>query len=175
MATAQPALNYLPGAPALIPQMKNRGTRCSVCFIPDSLQALSSCQAQPGVSQKRGQDVHPHTEKHSPAPRGQCSRGRWASARCLLRRDSCRRSRTRPRAKGDLSFCGAQELQSHWWIHGSIWGEEWTAEISCCVAQVMSVLSKVPIPHHNLYWPLLGCDTTFPLESRGSWWAKAAT
>lgn len=110
MATAQPSLNYLPGVPALIPQTKNRGTRCSVCFIPDSLQALSSCQAQSGVSQKHGQDVHPHVgaEKRSPAPRGQCSRGRWASAHCLLRRDSCRRSRTRPRAKGDLNVCRAE-------------------------------------------------------------------
>lgn len=68
--------------------MKNGCTHCSACFISDSLQALSSSQAQPNMSQKHGQDVCPHAgdEKRPPAPWDRCSCGRRASAQVPLKK-----------------------------------------------------------------------------------------
>lgn len=161
----------------LIPLMKNRGTHCSACFTPGSLQALSS-QAQAGVPQEHGQDVYPHlgAEKDSLAPWGRCSCERCAQ--CPWRRDSCRRSRTRPRAKGDLSVCRVQELHGHWWIQQSTWDEEWTAEVSCC----FGTSHVCPLQDPHITPPLLTTPwmwynylDVIPSKSRGRWFVKPIT
>lgn len=117
VTTAQPALNYLRGAlSGSSPRQRTKApTAVHASCLTDSLQGLLSSQVQPGMSQEHGQDVHPHAgaEKHSPAPQGQCSHGILRSAPCLLIRDSSRRSKRRPRGKGDLNICGAQELHTH--------------------------------------------------------------
>lgn len=132
VATAQSALKYLLGTLAGSP---TRQRAVASKLHPWLLAHLgSTC-----VSQEHSQEGCGKL----PGSWGQCSCGRWASASCLLRRDSCKR--TRPRAAGDLNICRAQEVHSHCWFHWSTWGEEWAAEVSCCIAEVMSAFSKDPI------------------------------
>lgn len=154
VATAQSALKQLLGAPQAPPPNTDLWLSLQTELHPWLLAHLgSTC-----VSQEHSQDG---CEK-LPGSWAQCSCGRWASALCLLRRDPCRR--TRPRAKGDLNICRAQEVHSHCWFHWSTWGEEWAAEVSCCIAEVMSAFSKVPI--HITASTDLSLDVLWP-SSRG--------
>lgn len=138
------------GSGRLIPQPRKRAPTavhaaspapCKPCFL---LRLNPICFKS---TARMYQVPHAGSEKRSPA------QGRWANTQCFLRRDSSRRCRARCRAKDELDVYGVQELYSHWRIHCSTWGEEWTP-----------ALPKAPIPLHNLCLPSLGVIQSSPLR-----------